>query len=176
MLALVGVCMLAATLAIGLEPRHSLSLSLQRLRYFHRYGQWSVQWNNISRVFQPSFSEGLERKHIPYIAIKLNNLENIAQQISPRLASRLIHEQRGLMILACQLGEISPEQLQLNMANYKMPAGYAITGPIAAWLHQADALAQAYGGHLFIPLNCTYQSADELTALIREGIKNGREI
>jgi len=168
LLALVAVVLMVAGVATRLEPKISLSLSSNKLRYFHRYGQWSLPWESVVRVFQPSFSYALERRDIHYIGIKLSDVEVISERISPRLASRLIHEQRDILVLACQQGEITQQQLQLNFSSYKMPSGFEVTGPIAAWLHQVEVLHQAYGAHLFVPTSCFSQSADELIKLLNE--------
>jgi len=168
LLALVSVVLIAAGFATRLEPAVSLVFSASKLRYFHRYGQWSLPWQHIARVFQPSFTHALERIDIPYIGIKLNDIEIISERVSPRLASRLIHEQRDILVLACQQGEITKQQLQLNFSPYQMPSGFAVTGPIAAWLHQMEILHQAYGAHLFVPHSCFSQSSDELISLINQ--------
>lgn len=165
-IALIGVVMIAAGLAGKLEPAVSMSLSDSKLRYFHRYGQWSMPWQNIQRVFQPSFNYNLEQKSIPYIGLKLKDIECVYERISPRLASRLIHEQRDIMVLACQQGDISHEQMQLNFSPYKTKSGYQLTGPIAGFMHQMAVLHQAYGAHLFIPTSSFVQSSDELIELL----------
>ncbi len=168
LVALIGVVLIAAGFAIKLEPAISMSLSQTKLRYFHRYGQWSVPWQNIQRVFQPSFTYQLEQKEIPYIAIRLDDIEVIIERISPRLASRLIHEQRDIMVLACQQGDIAPEQVQINFAPYKTRSGYQLNGPIAGFLHQVTVLNKAYGAHLFIPTSCFTQSSSELIELLNQ--------
>lgn len=165
---LIGVVLVAAGGAMQLEPAVSLSLSASKLRYFHRYGQWSVRWQDIARVSQPNFYHQLQRKDIPYIALKLNDLDVMCERISPRLASRIVHEQRDIMILACHNGDITVEQTQLNFSPYKTQVGFCVTGPIAGFLHQAAALEQAYGAHLFIPHSCFEQTSEELIVLLKE--------
>ena len=163
-----GIVLMTIGLSRYLEPANSLSVESESLRYFHRYGQWSVSWHTVQRIFVPSFHYQLERQDIPFIGIKLNQIEQIANQVFPRLASRLLHEQRAILVLAVQQGDITMEQAQLNFSPFKMTQGYELTGPIAAWMHQMHALHQAYGAHLFIPLNCIEQSSDELIKLLEQ--------
>lgn len=168
LVALIALVMMAAGIATRLEPAISLSLSDNKLRYYHRYGQWTQHWSDVSRIFQPSFSHGLTSHNIPYIGIKLKDLESIAEKISPRLASRLIHEQRDIVVLARQQGELSNEQATINFAPYKTNNGYQITGPVAAWLHHVEGLHQAYGAHLYVPHSATSLSSEQLVTLLSQ--------
>ncbi|PKF57929.1 hypothetical protein CW748_05255 [Alteromonadales bacterium alter-6D02] len=167
LISLIGLVLLTVGVAKHWEPRHSLAVSQKKLRYFHRYGQWSIEWHNIQRIFIPTFRHDLEQQELPYIAIKLKDMERIASSISPRLASRLVHEQRSLMVFAVQQQEITPEQAVLNLTPYKMTQGYEITGPIAAWLHQMKALDQAYGAHLFLPQSAFSQQCEDVMLALK---------
>jgi len=165
---LVAIVLIVAGLALQLEPKVSLSLSDSKIRYFHRFGQWSLPWHEIARIFIPSFTDGLARQDIPYIGIKIKDLDVISERISPRLASRIIHEQRGIMALGYQQGDIDSAQLPLNFSPYKTKDGCLISGPIAAFMHQAVILNQAYGAHLFIPESCFSDSSEQMIVLLNQ--------
>lgn len=144
------------------EPAVSLIFDAKKLTYFHRYGQWSVSWKNVTRIHIPTFHYGLEHREISYIGVKLNELEELTDQFSPRLASRIIHEHRDILALAVSQGEVTTAQVQINFNAYKFASGYQVTGPMAACLHQMEVLERVYGAHLFIPFSGFSQPPQEI--------------
>jgi len=148
------------------EPAISLKFDKKTLQYFHRYGQWTLQWNNISRVHIPVFNYALEQRNISYIGIKINDLEALVDQFSPRLASRIIHEHRDILALAISQGEVKSSQVQINFNAYKFPSGYQVTGPMAACLYQMEMLERVYGAHLFIPFSGFSEPPQDVVAAL----------
>lgn len=132
------------------EPETSFKLTREYIHFFHRNGEWSVKWNKITRIGQPTANTLFEKINLPYVGIKLKDITFIADNISPRLANKLIHEQRELLILAARNNEIklesgliSFEPFILNSKVYK--------GPTAAWLFRTEQLVSIYGYHLYLP-------------------------
>jgi len=163
------LCLAALSLiVIGIvkhfEPSISLIFDHKKLQYFHRYGQWTLQWSNICRVHIPVFNYALEQREISYIDIKINDLEFLIDQFSPRLASRIIHEHRDLLALAISQGEVKSAQVQINFNAYKFPSGYQVTGPMAACLYQMEMLESVYGAHLFIPFSGFNEPPQDIVA------------
>jgi len=149
------------------EPEMSYKLSRERLHFYHRNGSWNIAWNEITRIDNVSSRSGLNHIQLPYIGIKLKSIECIAQNISPRLANKLIHEQRDLLVLAARNNEIvldsgliSFEPFTLNKKTYK--------GPIAAWLFRTEQLVSIYGYHLFIPETSFDREIDEFVQLLKQ--------
>lgn len=164
---LVGILLIFIGVLKYFEPRNSLFLTDLQLTYFHRYGQWTIDWHDIVLVMQPSFEYGLERRDIPYLGIKLRDISGVINSVSPRLASRQIHEQRDILVLACQQKMITVEQATLNFAKFKYD-DRLIDGPKAAWLHQMVVLRQAYGCDLYIPINSFVQQPEQLVVLFKQ--------
>lgn len=149
------------------EPNISYKLSRKRLYFYHRNGHWDIAWNTIIKIGNVSSRSGLDHVQLPYIGIKLENIEFIAQNISPRLANKLIHEQRELLILAARNNEIildsgliSFEPFTLNKKIYK--------GPIAAWLFRTEQLVSIYGYHLFIPDTTFDRELDDFLNFLKQ--------
>lgn len=157
------ICMAAlATFVVGFtkhfEPVMSVILDNETLQYCHRYGQWVINWSNISRIHIPVFTYALEQRDISYIGIKINELEQLTEHFSPRLASRIIHEHRDILALAVSQGDMTAAQVQINFSPFKFPSGYQVTGPLAACLYQMEMFEKVYGAHLFIPFSCFSES------------------
>lgn len=72
------------------EPKYSLMLSPALMRYQHRYSVWQA----IHRLDILRGHCQLQHTEMPYIGIKLKDFDKFAAHISPRLANRLIHEQK----------------------------------------------------------------------------------
>lgn len=134
-----------------LQPGYSFILTKQAIQFIHRCGTWSLNWNNISRISIPKAIYGIEEQKVPYIGIKLNNITPLAQNISVRLANRLIHEQKPLLIWAINHELLTFEETIMNFSPFRLDDSTLIKGPTAAFLHQMQVLEKAFGFHLFIP-------------------------
>lgn len=168
LLLLVSFLVMLVGLFKHLEPDNSFVLTPSRLQHFHRHGNWQVSWDNIMIIDQPKVTQGVESKELNYIGIKLRDINMISQAISPRLANRLLHEQRDLHILRCQLAGVSLFEGLLNDTPYKVAKGKKITGPVGAWLHRTKQLREAFGYDLYIPLNSCDRSAGEFIGLLKQ--------
>ncbi|KGJ99684.1 hypothetical protein ND16A_3784 [Thalassotalea sp. ND16A] len=145
-------CFIVLLLGLGKysEPDISYNISKVAIRFNHRFGSWQVNWQDIISFGEVRANNGFAVFSLPYIGIKLNKLDNIANHISPRLANKLLHEQQELISLAVKYEQISKAQAILNFSPYQLQ-GKTIKGPVAAWLHRTEVLALAYGYHLFLP-------------------------
>ncbi len=166
-ISLIGLLLIVIGLFKYFEPRFCLSLTPEKINYYHRHGQWSIHWDNIQIIHQPKFNSQNDSGTIPYIGIKLRNLDASSNMITPRLANHLIHEQNPLLVLAAQLNEIDAENTQINFSTYKTQDGSEVTGPIAAWLHQTCVLRKLYGCDLYIPVNNFMQSPEQMLTLLK---------
>ena len=147
------------TLFIGVlkrnEPNISYSISKEKITYHHRCGELNLYWQNIERIATITSEVNIEAIQLPFVAIKLKDINKLVNNVSARLANRLIHEQKTLIALAVKNGYLSIEKAIINFDayEYKDSNGQTktIKGPIAAWLHRCEALHQAYGFHIFLP-------------------------
>jgi hypothetical protein len=138
-------------LAKYLQPKYSIYLTPKAIKYQHRYGQWQVFWQEIQQISLMNETFGITQVQLPYIGIRLIELSTLAHQISPRLANRLIHEQKPLLACAIRLHFLTLEQAQLNFDVYILPSGDILKGPLAAFMHHTTVLHKAFGYHLFLP-------------------------
>lgn len=155
-------------LAKHLQPQFSLKLSPKGIKYKHNSGHWRLDWQQIQRIALVKESYGIEQLQLPYIGIKLCNFSSLAKQISPRLANRLIHEQRPLIAMAIKLQLLTFEQSQLNFSPYILTCGTKVKGPLAAFLHHSAMLYSAFGYHLFIPESALDRELSEFEQLLSQ--------
>ena len=167
-LILVALILIFTGVLKELEPKHSVLLSPKGIKYQHKYGQWHLTWQQIQKVSQIKETTGLTLLNLPYIGIRLHNLESFAQQISPRLANRLIHEQKPLIAFALMHQLLSLEQSQLNFSPYKLSTGQLLKGPLAAFLYHCQALHTGFGYHLVIPQNSVDRELNDFCQLLSQ--------
>lgn len=150
-----------------LEPEISYFITPERIVYQHRNGQWRLPWQDIIRIGDINVDVFGEYKQLPYLGIRLNNLESIAQSISPRLANKLIHEQQDLLLLAIKNHEINIEDGVINFEPFHLN-GSTYKGPVAAWLYRTEQLATAYGYHLYLPENSFDRDLLDFLSLLKK--------
>jgi len=150
------------------EPAISLYLTPNKITFNHRYGHWQLTWTDIQNISLVSEVVGLQREELPYIGIRLVHIDRIAKNISVRLANRLIHQQKGLIVYSVLHQLMTIEQAQINFEPFSLPSGEIIKGPIAAFLHQTEQLSHAFGYHLFLPADSFDRGIDEFLSLLKQ--------
>jgi hypothetical protein len=151
-----------------LEPRVSFYLTPQFLRYQHRYGHWQICWDDIQIIAQIKQSIDIDTDDLPYLGISLRSLASITDNISPRLANRLMHEQRPLLVYCVLHQLMSYEQASINFEPYRLTNGTEVKGPLAGFMHQCSALKIALGYHLFIPATAIDRDTSSFATLLRQ--------
>jgi len=150
------------------EPRVSFQLTPQRINYHHRQGEWMLNWKQIQNINTINEVVGLSTVALPYIGIQLKSVDSLAEQISPRLANRLIHEQRPLLSFSVMQHLLSLEETQLNFNPFTLESGKIIKGPLAAFLHHCQILHKGLGYHLYIPESSADREIDAFCQLLKQ--------
>ncbi|TRX56777.1 DUF2982 domain-containing protein [Thalassomonas sp. M1454] len=149
------------------EPSYSYKLTPGQLSFYHRSGKWHIKWQDIVRIGSVKASIQGQLIELAFIGIKLNNIETIAASVSPRLANRLLHEQKELIQLAVSTNEIKPQDAIIKFEPYNLQ-GKVYKGPIAAWLYRSEQLMKAYGYHLYLPEDSFDRSSNEFKNLLKQ--------
>ena len=162
-------------LAKYLEPQYSLCINPNGIKYQHRYGHWEINWPQIQRISLINETFGLTNIQLPYIGIRLNQLSPLADHISPRLANRLIHEQKPLLAFAIKMDYLTIEQGILNFDPFILSSGEILKGPLAAFLHHSTVLHKTLGYHLFLPETAIDRELNEFCTLLKLCMKSSTE-
>lgn len=165
-LVLVSLVIIFTGLTKVIQPKFSYYITPKRLEYWHIYGKWQLTWQQIQQIRPIREVSGLTTITLPYIGIRLVNLDMLANQISPRLANRLIHEQQPLLRFAFIQQLLSFEQIQLNFTPFTLQSGMQISGPISVFLHQCQNLQLALGYHLYLPETTMDRALDDFQLLL----------
>ena len=167
-----GIMVGIVTCILGLfklfEPKVSFLITPKSITHLHKYGQWELDWQSIKSIGLVKETFGIETEELPYVALSLTSLNTLAQHITPRLASRLIHEQNALLIYCLSRQLITSEQSGINFEPFTLSDGRLAKGPVAAFLHQSQLLQQALGYHLFIHAGSIDRSTEDFCQLLRQ--------
>ena len=166
----------AISLILGLakvyEPETTLALDDKGLTYFHRRGKVSIGWDNIQRVDIPRVTNGLDTIELSYLGIKLKHLNPILDNISLRLATGLLTEQRPLLVTAASQDE-DLATLETYLGAEFGPLvieGDRYRGVLAMFGHRCVMLDTRLGYHLYIPHDSLDREAKDFIKLLRQRI------
>lgn len=165
------------------EPQFSFLLSRTNILYKHRHGQWQLDWKNIQRVDVPKVSHGLEHKPLEMVAIKIKDYSVFLKEISPRLMTNLLMEQRPLLFQDmpaskdCATGSCHstgcpskgcPSDDMLENDFFKDANGKEYTGIQAMFANRMTKLRIRLGYDLFIAGSELDRSEQEFVELLKQ--------
>ncbi|MEM0911620.1 MAG: DUF2982 domain-containing protein [Pseudomonadota bacterium] len=181
---LVGVLFLSASIiafVMGFfklkEPKVSLSISKSQLTYHHRRGKWQIGWDNIQRFDVPRVHRGLDHVDLEMVGIRLRDPDTFLDNISPRLVTYLLMEQRPLVSQAesgqCASGRCYGDDL-IEDQKYLRSDGRQLTGVVAMFANRMKRLQQGLGYDIFISANELDRTPVEFVSLLHS-CKNSLE-
>lgn len=157
------------------EPEHSLQLTKSAIKYHHRSGQWQIKWENIARIDVPRVQRELQHQSLTMVGIRIHDYDDFLQQISPRLMSNILMEQRALLIQTFKdqykegtksindYGDYLVEDTEYTSEN-----GQKYTGLQAMFAHRMNRLREGLGYDLYINAAELDRSAEEFVSLLKE--------
>lgn len=165
---LVAVVIAIIGFAKLLAPKISFFITPAFICYQHRHGKWRLLWQDIHLINPVKENRGLDTDVLPYLGLQLCSIDCLAGNISPRMANRLIHEQRPLTMYCLLNNLMTPEQGALNFMPFVLNDGTSLKGPVACFLHHCCALKKALGYHLFIPDTAIDRDIDDFSRLLKQ--------
>ena len=153
------------------EPKYSLEITKKGLVYHHRKGQWRMPWENIQRIDVPRVHKGLEHIDLEMVGFRLKQSEAFLDNISPRLVTHLLMEQRPLVAQiiqsGCETGQCYGDDV-IEDTKYKLSDGTLIKGVSAMFANRMRKLQQGLGYDVFLSVNELDRGASEFVTLLRE--------
>ncbi|MFT2089649.1 DUF2982 domain-containing protein [Paraglaciecola sp. 2405UD69-4] len=178
---LVGVFLLSASIVAFLiawvkyrEPQFSFLLSKTSIRYQHKNGSWALPWDSIQRIDVPVVTSGFERKPLNMVALKVKDYVPLIENMSPRLMSNILMEQRPLLFHNmpaesdnCATGSCYSDEL-LEDDVYKSNQGKIYKGIQAMFANRMTKLRQRLGYDLYIPVSELDRPESDFVVLLRQ--------
>jgi hypothetical protein len=153
------------------EPKYSLEITPEGIRYIHRHGEWRLRWENVQRIDTPRVTRGIEVKDLEMIGFRIKMMEPIVNTISPRLATNILIEQRPLLLQnpdeKCVTGNCVSADL-LEGDQFKLPNGRVLNGVQAMFANRMSTLRERLGYDLFIAAAELDRPVNEFVNLLRD--------
>ena len=103
---LLAVIKFINTLTVG------FTLTFMHCQYHSHYGGWTTTWHNIANIGHATLGSQGWQTSLPWIGIRLKNYDDFIRRICPRVASRILLEQRVLLIMALKYNAYERHQLE----------------------------------------------------------------
>jgi len=153
------------------EPEFSLEITTEYIVYRHRLGGWQLHWDNIQRAGCPKVQHGLEMVELETVGFKVKDYTDFLNNISPRLATHLLMEQRPLLLQnsgeTCAKGSCY-EQSMFDDNHFKLSDGTILTGVKAMLGNRMAELRRRLGYDIYIATSDIDRSPAEFAALISQ--------
>jgi hypothetical protein len=170
-----GCVMLIIAWAKFREPTYSFVMSKSQITYQSRHGKWLLNWNNIQRVDIPRINTGAVNQDLNMIAFKLKDYSTFLANISPRLMTNLLTEQRPLLFHQlstdnnqdCSSGQCLGDDL-LEDDYYKEANGQEYRGIQGMFANRMNKLRQRLGYDIFVASTDLDRSEQEFVALLKQ--------
>ncbi|GGD61050.1 DUF2982 domain-containing protein [Lacimicrobium alkaliphilum] len=177
LLRLAGIFLTSASLVTILigwlkirEPAYSFELTPEKFRYLHRFGGYSLDWDNIQRIDIPRLHTGLTHEPMELVGIRLKSYDPLLEDISPRLASNILMQQRPLLLQAhrqnCTSGGCYSDTL-IEDDSYKSAQGKQYLGMLAMLANRMGRMREAFGYDLYLYSSELDREEQEFVALLK---------
>lgn len=161
------------------QPYYSLYLTKHTVRYVHKYGYWCIGHENLHSCGIPKAHQGLETLELNAVGIKLNSIDEFLTDLTPRLAGKLLIEQRHIFLQAvkmhCENGNCPSEWL-IEETTYRSKAGVEYTGLMAMFANRMDNLRTVTGYDLLVPAAALDRDIWRFSALLNRWKLNPEKV
>ncbi len=155
---------------IARKPAICMTLTYMHLTLHHPSGGWSSRWKDMRKIEQLQLEKEGWYEPIPWVSIQLYSFDHLLKSISPRLVSRLLNEQKVLLMMAYRRGKrgsVDIEDMLFDDTPYTDQAGTKYTGLLAIFANRLRYNKEILGGELLIPEEMLGMPCDEFVGLAR---------
>lgn len=149
------------------EPFYAVELCPQGVKYHHRRGSWLLPWQAF---LYASVAELTGKGEAAYVGFKVTDYDSFLAQLPPRLAVKLLMEQRHLLLAAlasdCPDGTCASTMLTQHTEFSTAKARYY--GVQAMFAGRMQHLAVLLGAELFIPTTVLPLEAAEFCRTVNQ--------
>lgn len=156
------------------------SLTKYHLQYHSNKGGWCVKWHDINAIGIASIRyEGWDEQ-IPWCGIQLKTISPLLASISLRLASRILFEQRGLLLMAYRKQENPTlkelEDIVFDDTAYVCENGIEYQGLLAMLANRMILTRQLLGYDILISESILDRSCADFVGLTRQYLASARHL
>ncbi|PSW21178.1 DUF2982 domain-containing protein [Photobacterium sanctipauli] len=151
-------------------PELSFTLTFMHLQFHSHYGGWTARWNNIDRIGQASVEKEGWYQPIPWVGVRLKDYQAFIEAICPRVATKLLMDQRPLLIIAHRNAGETEEQIEdilFDDRHYHLSSGKTLKGLQAMLANRMHYNRRYLGYDFFISEDVLDRPAAEFAGLAR---------
>lgn len=152
------------------EPQFSIEISPEEIRYHHRLGNWLLTWDNVLRIGCPRVQQGLEHVDLEAVGIRIKDYGAFLNQVSPRLATHLLMEQRPLLLHQdhnCKTGNCFDHNM-FDDKHYTTADAQTFTGVKAMLANRMTQLRELLGYDVFVSSSDIDREPADFAAFLRQ--------
>jgi hypothetical protein len=153
------------------EPNYSLELTKEHIVYHHRRGKWRIHWDNIQRVDVPRVTKGIETVELEMLGFRLKNSDTFLDDISMRLITHLLLEQRPLVMHnidpSCETGRCYGDDM-IEDEKFIRQDGTEVKGVTAMFGNRMAKLKSRLGYDVYISTNELDRSPQDFIKLVKD--------
>lgn len=169
-LLLAALTMLIIAFKQAQEPELSFTLTFMHIQFHSPTGGWLARWKNIAEIGPATVSYQGWHQAMPWIGIKLKDYEEFLDSICPRIASKILIEQRGLLLAAYKHAENPPyeiEDMLFDDTYYVTRSGKILKGLLAMLANRMKYNREFLGFDFFISEDRLDRSTADFIGLAR---------
>lgn len=151
-------------------PELSFTLTFMHIQFHSHYGGWLAKWKNIEQIGQASISVDGWYEPVPWVGIKLKDYEEFVRSICPRVATKLLLDQRVLLVMAHKRMSDPPYELEdilFDDSHYHTTSGYVFKGLQAMLANRMRYNREFLGYDFFISEDFLDRPAADFAGLAR---------
>ncbi|CAG20729.1 DUF2982 domain-containing protein [Photobacterium profundum] len=173
------ICITALIIAIrqSTDTDLSFTLTFMHLQYHSPTGGWVTRWQNISEIGPATISKEGWHQTLPWAGVKIKDYDEFLNTICPRIASKILIEQRGLLILAYKQLTSPPHEIEdmlFDDTHYITSSGKSMKGLLAMLANRMRYNRELLGYDFFISEDELDRPINDFIGLTRRYIADSR--
>ncbi|MCW8327249.1 DUF2982 domain-containing protein [Photobacterium sp. SDRW27] len=169
-LLLAALTMLVIAYKQAQEPELAFTLTFMHIQFHSPTGGWLARWKNIDEIGPATVSFQGWHQTMPWVGIKLKDYEEFLDSICPRIASKILIEQRGLLIIAYKRTDNPPyeiEDMLFDDTHYITHSGKTLKGLLAMLANRMKYNREFLGYDFFISEDLLDRPTEDFIGLTR---------
>lgn len=169
-LVLAAVTMLLIAIKQAQQPELSFTLTFMHIQFHSPSGGWLARWKNIAEIGPATISYQGWHQPMSWVGIRLKDYDEFLDAICPRIASKILLEQRGLLILAYKRAENPAHEIEdmlFDDTHYVTKSGKTLKGLLAMLANRMRYNREFLGFDFFISEDLLDRPTDDFIGLAR---------
>ncbi|GAB6262308.1 DUF2982 domain-containing protein [Photobacterium sp. R1] len=171
------LCLLGIGIRLNRQPPVGFTLTFMHLQYHSPQGGWITKWQDVAEIGRASVGYEGWYQPLPWIGVRLKHYDDFLDSICPRIASQILMEQRGLLIMAYKRADSPPHEIEdmlFDDKHFVGENGKVNKGLLAMLANRMRYNRELMGFDFFISEDLLDRPADDFIGLARRFLAQSR--